>query len=356
MAEDETKNRMLQTLTDDKMGKPPAVQERPREPSEPVEPRETREIERGRRPEEVVQPREPSEPATSQPERKYKIRVAKTDKGDVHEELTLDQIAKRGLMDTLVQSANQLPSVSQKYQEALEKLAATKDDKPAVEQPRQLTEEEQWEQHKTVTAQVMQKYGPQAAREVDFYVKAGLIESDLPEAYANAVRSLFAIQLFHLDLIQELNKISNAQTQWIRAEVDRRNADAKQAEATKVRSTLDDWLDEFAKKADGKDGNKLYAGLKDEEIRGKFVEWLTNEVDPKQTALTKENVERFWMAYNVPELKTFAKEVAEKAVAPTPRVKAAGDGQGTSQTGGKETVRETTLLDRLTDTRLGAEA
>src|ERR1043166_9812633 len=136
MAEDETKNRMLQTLTDDKMGKPPAVQERPREPSEPVEQRETREIERGRRPEEVVPAREPTEPATSQPQRKYKIRVAKTDKGDVHEELTLDQIAKRGLMDTLVQSANQLPSVSQKYQEALEKLAATKDDKPAVEQPR----------------------------------------------------------------------------------------------------------------------------------------------------------------------------------------------------------------------------
>ena len=87
-----------------------------------------------------------------------------------------------------------------------------------------------------------------------------------------------------------------------------------QQNAVTVRRMLDSAIDAVAAKADGENGDRVFAGLKNPEIREAFVLWLRKDIDPKVGALTPDNMAIFWLAYNDRDLLKSAKAAAETVV------------------------------------------
>ena len=163
----------------------------------------------------------------------------------------------------------------------------------------------------------------------------------MAEAYPDMLTGLMHYRTMIEDLVEVVGHIKA----WIGAEVEKRNA-------ITVNHLLQSSVDQVAAKDD-----KVFEGLKNPETRAAFIVWLRKEVDPKVGALTAENMEKFWLAYNATGLLNFAKEAAQKVAAPPSptRKRAAGDGSS-SRAGAPETPKEKSLLERMTEDRLGPEA
>lgn len=330
MAEDETRTHILQSLNDQRLGATvPARRDVREEPTEPVEPSDTGVTERGRAPEDVVPAREPTAPAVPEKkeaapatEKKYKI------KG---EELTLKQITERGLLDSLIITAEQFPALQQKYQERLEREASREvvPAKPAEPETPPPTQK-----------QIRDTFLPMLQKAVE----AGYIEADFAEAYPDVATNLMWYRDIITDTVQKLGLV----LQWIQAEAQKRNA-------VMVQTLLDRSIDAVANRVDT-DGKpvKVFDFLKNPEHRKTFIEWLSKEVDPKVAALTPENMEKFALAFIGNDLLKFTNEMADKVKTP-PRPKARSDGSS-SRPGTPETPQPETLIDRLSSLRLGPQS
>lgn len=336
MAKDETRETLLQTLTSDKLGEVPAHRdEREAEPREPVEP--SRDIERGKRPEEVVtEPeRRPAPTKGKEPEKPaapklWKIRVDDGSGEPVIRELTAEQMAAEGLLDRIITTSNQFPAVQKKYQDLLERNAGKEPEKP-VSAPAKAPP--------PTPVQIRNAYASMLRETVD----GGYIEPDFAEAYPDVAHNL----MYWRDIIEDVNEKMGQLITWVNSEVQLRNA-------VQVQRRLDSAVEVIAGKGDGDKGDPLFKDLRKPDVRKAFTEWLRTEVDPKVASLTSENMERFWFAYNAREILDFTKEAAQKAAEPPSRRRAASDGSS-SRPGAPEPPREKTLLDRMSDLRLNPE-
>ena len=339
MADKDAKENLLQTMTTNRLGAstvPAKVDGR----GEPVERASDREVETGRSAEDVLGTRDTrSAPVRTDEGDDDKSKAVAPKKWKIKgEDLSLEEIAARGLMDLLITQSSQATHYQQKYEEALEK-AGGKDAKPVVKEP---------ERPPPPTAEQIQQAFTPVVREL---IEKGYIEPDLLEAYPLAMTG----QAYRNAMAEEDHDKLGWVLEWIKAEIGKRNA-------TTVQSLLDSAIDAIAAKADdhpGENGatikgDKIFEGLKDPATREKFVDWLRKEVDPKVGALTVANMEKFWFAFNAGDLLNFAKQSAAKAAESKPaRPRAAGDGSP-SRPGIKETPQEKSLLDRMTDMRLGS--
>lgn len=338
MAESQTPS-LLNRLSADRLGDLPATIERPSEPTERGRSPET--VPSGRRPEELIPEREVKEPAKradddlgerTEPAKVKRYKIRNVD-GDGHSELTLEEIAAQGLMDRLVASANQLPTLSKKYQEQLEKLAnaGLKGEAPAAQPAAKPAPP------KPTAEQIKQVYLPMLQETV----KELHMEADFAEAYPQVGTEL----MYFRDIIENVvEKLGNV-IDWIGAEVQKRNHET-------VRTMLDSEIDKLAALGAGKDGDKLYASLNEPEVRANFVNYLRKDINPVVGALTHENMKRFWIGFNGEDLLKFTKEAAKKQAQPEDRRRAKSDGTP-SRPGIPETPTEKGLLDRMTELRLG---
>lgn len=340
MADKDAKNNLLQTMTVDRLGtsKVPA---RVDEHGEPVERVSDRGRETGRSAEDVLGTRETrSAPVRTDEGEDGKEKAVVPKKWKIKgEDLSLDEIASRGLMDLLITQSSQATHYQQKYEEALERTSSKEIAKPVSREP---------EKPVPPTADQIQQAFTPVVREL---IKKGHIEPDLLEAYPLALTG----QAYRNAMAEDDHEKMGWVLEWIKAEIGKRNAIIVQnlfdSTIAAVAAKAGDHLGENGETVKG---DKIFDGLRDSTIREKFVAWLRNEVDPKVAALTAANMEKFWFAFTSGDLLNFAKESAAKAAEPKPaRTRAASDGSP-SRPGVKETPQEKGLLDRLTDMRLGS--
>ena len=290
---------------------------------ERVESREpsTREVqsERGRSPQDVLQTinEEPAEVRTQESEERPARRIKVKGR-----EITLDQLANQpDLLEALVTTAEQFPALQQKHQKLLEEIS-----QKALERKEELKVEKPTE---VITqAQIREKYDPvvkQAAAD-------GYMDGDFAEAYPDTAAQL----IYHRDIIYALDTALGQCVEWIKCEVQIRNAG-------KVDSMLNTAIDRVAAKADNKQSKDayLFKPLKDDNQRAGFITWLKTDVDPKVGALTVENVERFWKAYIADKLLELPNPSTDRRPVQNNPQKAAGDGTG-SRTGTPESPKELT--------------
>lgn len=297
---------------------------------------------KGRTPEEVLGDRQDRTDVvetrgadTDQPilKKKYRVKVNGSES-----ELSLKEIAERGLMEALISSAEQLPHLSRKHNELLEKIADKDLSKPKAEEaapaPVRVTQD-----------QITRAFMPVLQERVSM----GYVEPDMAEAYPLALTGAMYNEARLTDTEQaiiELRKENAAMKAWILAEIQKRKTNEFVSEFDKA-------IDTVAAKADDEENpEKVFLGLKDQAKRASFVEWLRKEVDPKSDAISPALIERFWMAFIGPDLLKFAKEAAVKSNARTDKRRAAGDGAG-ARPGPVESPKPESLLDRMTDYRLG---
>ena len=325
---DETKP-LLQTLTESRMGVPARRDERITEPSEPIE--SGREDQRGKSPEEVVGEREIKPAEEKAAPAKWKVRVDDGSGEPTTREMTLEELSKEGLLDRIITTANQFPSVQKKYTELLERNATGKElPAMAAEAPKKRL---------PTPVEIRTAY----ADLLKMTVEGGYMESDFAEAYPDLAHNL----IYFRDIIEDMTEKIDHIVAWIGSEVNIRNA-------VKARKLLDDAIEAVAVKGDGETGNPLYKELRSPEVRKNFGEWICKEVDPKVGAVTVENIEKFWFAFNARGILDFTKETAKKAT--EPRRKAAGDGPSGARAGTREAPKDKSLLERMSETRLGTEA
>jgi len=266
-------------------------------------------------------------------------------------EFTAEQLAKRpDLLDKVIRSANQLPSQVQKTHELLEQFAAAKLKEEAAAAapatPEQQVQERQQNiaRHQQATLQVVNAYKQLAAEESAFWQANNLLEQDMAEGFPLTVSALFAVILHQSD---RLTVTENALTQckeWIRAQVDQRNA---LAFASQNQTQLQSCIDKVAEK-----GGKLFEALRDKDVQQEFETWLKNDIDPKMGAVTPENIERLWIAHNADKLIEFANLDNKQVTQPTRRT-AKSDGPPSTRPGSPEPIPENkSLLDRMTDRML----
>lgn len=333
MAKDEAKETtLLQKLSEVQLGTPgtgvPATREEPEEIREPVE--IEREKEPGRRPEEVVvqpegAPAKPEVKAPAEKEEKWKIDG---------EDLTLPQIIERGLIRKLITTAQQFPTVQRKYQELLERHAGKEVAKPADVDKPVVPPPPTPEQIKSAYAPMLQEM-----------VEAGHMEADFAEAYPQHAVEL----MYYRDVIESHEEKIRNLMEWVKSEVGVRNARTAQG-------MMDKSIDAVAAKVDEKGApDPIFQGLKTPATRAEFVKWLRDDLDPKVGSLTPENMERYWLAFNAKDILDFSKKAAEKSVVTQPRKRAASDGTG-ARPGTKESDKPKSLLDRMSEHRLGPEA
>lgn len=334
MAESANTPSLLDRLTDSR-GLPARADER--HETGVVEQRGTED--RGRSPEDVVgdlaerQAPVQTREGDDQPilKQKHKVKV-----DGVDSELSLEEIAKRGLLEKVFATAEQFPHLQKKYQDTLEKIADKDLSKPTVEEtkpaPVQITQE-----------MITRTFMP-AAQE---YVAKGFIEPDFLEAYPAFVTNAMYLNARVVDaenVILKQGKIIDNLVAWIKAEIDGRKV-------KEYVSEFDKSIDTVAAKADGEKGEKVFARLKEPEERKKFVDWLRDYIDPKSSANTPEHIQTFWMAYIGNDLLKYAREAADKTEPKKDKRRATGDGNG-ARAGAPVTTEKTSLLDRMTDNRL----
>ena len=357
MAKDEAKGKnLLTTLTEGRLGVP-ALNERGTESRDPGESSRAVTERGGKSPEEVLgdnagrkapvargdqdEPRE-TEAAEKKPAiKKYRVR---TDDGSgevVVEALTIAEIAERGLMERIVTSANQLPSLTKKHQDLLERVADKETAVPEKkEQKQEVNPVEFWKQVATA-------YQPRVEELIKFNVEHGWLEPDLPEAYPQGIKTLFTRIFYQQDVIDDLRVNLQAAIDWINAEVGMRTI-------TKSKQLIEDAVEAVAKKGDGAKGDPMFKDLRDPEIKAEFLEWMRTTVDPKMSSVNPTMVEQLWFGFNAREFLDFTREAAAKPPV-TPKRRAANDGSP-ARIGATEDAQEKSMLERMTDMRLGADA
>ena len=339
----ETKD-LLHTMSNDRL--PARRDEHELEPSEHVE--SSREEGKGRSPEEVLgDRRERKAPAVVEGEKpdipkKWKVR---TDDGSgelVVQELTLQQIEEKGLLDKLITTAGQFPAVQRKYTDLLEKTVTGKEPaKVAAPPKKEISPVEFWNHLVTV-------YQPLVEESIKLNVANGWIEPDMVEAYPAGIRTFFTRIWYQQDRIEELEGKLAAAVKWIQEEEQDRTV-------AQVVGLLDGAIEALAKRSDGENGDQLFKDLRNPEKVVEFKEWIRTQLDPKIGSLNEENVEKFWFAFNARGILDFTKGAVKKAAEQTPsRRRAASDGTATRQ-GVNDTPKEKTLRERMTDLRLGPE-
>lgn len=299
--------------------------------------------ETGRRPEELIPQREVVEQQTRNDDddtekllqERYKVRTGYDADGvAIQEDLTLEEIARRKLMARIVNSANQLPNVSRKnaeLQAIVEKVAVEKTAAPvsAPAKPAPPTQE-----------QIYKAFLPM----LEEFVRLGHVEADLAEVYPQALTGA----MYNTARINTMEETLLWLVDWVKVEVAKRDNAATHAHVNAA-------IDKVAAMADGDDGDKFYAGLKDPVKRDAFVAWLRKDIDPKVGSITPESIQNHWVTFNAKDLLQLTKEAAAKAARPDPsptRKRAGADGPG-ARPGKIETPAAPSMLDRMTDYRLG---
>lgn len=307
----------------------------------PGQPQQERGAETGRRPEELIPQREVAEQQTRNDDddtekllqERYKVRTGYDADGVVvQEDLTLEEIARRGLMAKIVSSANQLPNVSRKnaeLQAIVEKVAVEKTAPAAPAKPAPPTQQ-----------QIYDAFLPM----LNEFVKLGHVEGDLAEAYPQAMTGA----MYNTARLNTIEESMVWIVDWIKAEAAKRDHAATYAHINAA-------MDKVAAMADGDKGDRFYAGLKDPVKREAFITWLRKDIDPKVGSITPESVQNHWVTFNAKDLLQFTKEAAKEAAKPDPnptRKRAGGDGPG-ARPGKLETPAAPSMLDRFTDYKLG---
>jgi hypothetical protein len=192
------------------------------------------------------------------------------------ENLTLEQLQERGLIEDALTTAEQHKHLQHKYQELLER--------EATRQREVETKPQQAEQTREVPAeQIVAHYQPQFQQVVD----KGYIESDFVELHPR----LTANMLMHRDLLYGVQKQVSEIVQHL-------NGRIQTDQATSARSTLDGAIDGvIAVGSSDKENGVLFEPLKDPEVRKGFSDYLI-ELNPAVSQLTSEFVRRQYFAYN----------------------------------------------------------
>lgn len=322
----EARENLLTTLTNQRLGDVPAPREPVEEPvHQPVEPKEpSRDV--ARRPDAPAD----RESVTGMTEEEEESRIlsqklkVRGDDGETRE-ITLKDAVKGGYLDKIVQTANQFPTIQQKYIQELERNKGA-DRVPAKAEP----------PPPPTAQQIRDAYTPmlQAA------VKAGHMEADFAEAYPQHAAELMYFRDIVENAVEKLGHVID----WIAAESQLRDR-------TIVSMKLNSAIDALVAKANDKEG-AIFLPLKEKENRDKFVQWVRTDVDPKVKQLTPEHMEHLYMAYLGPDILKFARQQADKPTA-TPKPRARSDGSTARPGGAPESAKEETLLDRMTASRLG---
>lgn len=229
--------------------------------------------------------------ATATPERKFKVRGT--------EYAAAELLAKPELLEALVAQAERYPSVNEKYQTLLEKLAKGPEVKAEPAKP--------------APGPTAAEYQAAFGAYVQDVAKSGLIEEDFVAAYPNYANQGAA--LFHN--VQQLNTQVKAVNDFLLAlgEGNRR---------TSVVQNLNAITDSLANS--GEDIFKPLADVAAGGEREKFYDFLVNRVNPMVESLNPEFLAAQWFAYKQKELAGTLKQVqtADHATAETRRRQAAG--------------------------------
>jgi len=326
MAKDENKSLMTRMsegkLPADRKTELPATRE-PRDPSQKSARSETGGA-KGKTPEEVLGERAERQEAQSavvveeEPVKKWKIRG---------EELTLDQIAEKGLMDILATQSEQYSYLNKKHQDLLEGLAGkavsseTKEEAP-VAAP------------KVTAKQILDHYTPAMMKSAE----EGYIEPELPDAYPLLMTSL----MYFRDIIETSAADVQQIKTWIASEIRIRNS-------RDVTTRLNAAIDAVA----GEDG-KIFEMLRKPDVKLKFIDWLYKEVDPKVAELTQDRIHTYYLAFNGEALLELAKHTDRKEP-PVRRPTVRGDGSSAAPGGPDPIEQPKSMMQRMTESRLGPE-
>lgn len=276
---DENKD-LLASLTETRL---PAVPE-DRQPSEPVEPQTTDVETRGRAPEDVVPAREeriseqPSDEETTlpaAPPKKGKSPKAQPKTYEVGgKHYTKDELEAAGLLDTVIQTAQQFPALQKKYTEVLKK--------------------------KLTDVQIAHAYDPIADNIIKDLVANHLLDEDLAEAWPRSVKTFVGQLRLAFDLLFQMREQLQGVTDYL-------NANKEKAESQIIDRDFNKQLDSLLAK-----DAKLYAGLKDQKIRNDFRNFLVDELHASLEQTIGEKAQAFlakqWVAFNSQTIMDAAKQ------------------------------------------------
>ena len=325
---------LLDTLSSERL---PAIPSEPAEPQEPAEPREVSTVEeQGKSPDEVVQPREARLPATDEPaaapaakpaEKLYEVRGVK---------YTLKQLEEAGLLEDLTQTHSQHQHLQEKYHKLLEEKTGQPAPQKEAQQPAAVPQ--------ITNDMIARTYDPIAGEISNDLIAKNLVEGDLFEAYPRAMRTMIGQLRYAFDVI-----FSNQQKlEQLIAET----SGAKQkVQGQIVANAYNAQLDALVKK-----DAKLFGGLSDPKTRQDFTDFLTTKVGATIGQTTGDEapdyLRRQWVAFNADTLLGAAKTgVTERQKTANKRAFVGGEGTGSRM--GTGDSGETTLLDRLTSSKLG---
>jgi hypothetical protein len=268
--------------------------------------------EQGRTPAEVMEAREQeqAQKAVQQTQEHHKEEKPARKVKVKGQEITLEQLANQpDLLEALITTAEQFPALQQKHQKLLEEIS-----QKALERKEPEQKKEEAPTEVITQAQIRQKYDPLVKQSVD----AGYMESDFAEAYPDIAAQL----IYHRDIIYALDQVAAYCREWIRCEVELRNAQ-------EVESRLNGAVDAVAAKGDG-DGKdaRIFKPLRDKDQREEFIQWVRTDLDPKVGALTPVNMERYWKTYVADKLLEVVATEEHKEPARKDPKKAGGDGVG----------------------------
>jgi len=234
---------------------------------------------------------------------------------------TAEELEASGLLDRVVATAGQFKVVQEKYTGLLEKQATT----PAVApQP---------EPKPVITApQILNAMAPT----VKFAVDSGFVEADAAEAYPNLVANL----AYGQGRIQQLEEQVAHLINWCKGEKFRREQGA-------VENTLDKGIETVASLP-----QPIYESLKKPEVREAFKKYIVDEVNPTVDKLTVDSMKRYWLAFNAENVEKFFVKEAEKPKRKDNR-QAAGEMRGGARSGNPAPDEPKSLLDQMTDFKLG---
>lgn len=246
-------------------------------------------------------PTKPAEP------RRYTIRGKK---------YTAAEAEAAGLLEDLVQSAEQLPHLTRKHQELLEQIAQRQMQPPG--QPQQAPPGTQ-PGSAGIGSLTPQQVTAALAPVVKSAVDQGWIDPDLAEYFPT-----FAAQaVLHRDLIYDVRAAVADIQAW------RRGMETQTATGN-YRSQFESSLDNVAAQGD------IYEPLKDAETRSGFEKYLSELAPDPARALDPEFLARQWVAYNHEAIKESLIQGRQAAKAQRDRKRGLAAGEASSGRQGAE--------------------
>lgn len=301
---------------------PPAIREK-----EPQRPRESADLETDSHRTDLPETRERHAEAPAGAVEREKSAEKGVEKYKVKGvDYTLDELREKGLLQDVIQSAEQFPHIQKKYMDLLEKEKG-KEAVTAAPKPPELTPRQ-------IFAKVRQVYAPVIEAMIKADIEEGLIEPDGVDLYPNLVRNAYTRIFYQEDRIQELIQRVNELTALSNRHVMAENN-------TAMRQIVNGHLDKIQEKGE------LFTPLKDGSVREGFYEYLV-ELDPKREQLTGEKAEDYlkaqWLAYNaaaIEEARSVDKEPDDE------RRLAAGERPGGGRPAARPKKEGDSLEDRL---------